>query len=570
MLGTKDKNFKTHTTVSLEDLVPEDNLYRQVEECLDLRFVRDLVHGLYSPIGRPSIDPVVFFKLQLIAFFEGIRSERKLMETVNLNLAYRWYIGYDLDEPVPNHSSLSKIRERYGLEAFQHFFEHIVELCFAAGLVWGEELFIDATKVQANASGRSVVDRTDAVLEHIEELFGSDEPTASQENESDISSLNLVSKYNGERITGSRTPSYQRIADKQISLTDPDAAPMRQSGGGRTVLGYRDHYVVDGGTARIILSALVTPASIMDNTPMLDMVNWTCSRWNITPKTVTADAKYGTAPNIAGLEQAGIKAFVPIPDISKRTGFYHSGQFQYSAEENHYVCPQGQILKLHARRRGEQVISYRADAQVCNACPVKQECTSSKSGRHIFRSFHQEFIDRVKGYHETDEYQKSMSKRGVWVEPLFGEAKQFHQLTRFRFRRLKRVNIEGLMVAAGQNIKRLLKYDPNSRVFVLKYQIPELKIDLSWIIEELQVRSYLSQRRVFQQAELLCATSFLQTVIESLNRIFTVKSKYLIVFPGIHQMAPLIISTKYSLSNSSLLKWKAIGTSITNLKSFKV
>ncbi len=498
MLGTKDKDFKTHTAVSLDDLVPEDNFYRRVEDCLELSFVRDLVQDLYSPMGRPSIDPVVFFKLQLIAFFEGTRSERQLMETVRLNLAHRWYIGYDLDEPVPNHSSLSKIRERYGLETFQGFFEHIVELCIEAGLVWGEEFYIDATKVQANASGRSVVDRTDAMLEHIQQLFGSDEMTTpNEDNQSAISGVDLVAKYNGERITGSRRPSYERIADKQISLTDPDAAPMRQSGGGRTVLGYRDHYIVDGGKARIILSALVTPASIMDNTPMLDMVDWVCSKWNLSPTTVTADAKYGPASNIAGLEKAGIKAFVPIPDISKRTGYYHSDQFQYIAEENHYVCPQGQILKLHARRNSEQVISYRADTQVCNICPVKQECTISKSGRHIFRSFHQEFIDRVKGYHETDEYQKSMRKRGVWVEPLFGEAKQFHQLTRFRLRRLKKVNIEGLMVAAGQNIKRLLKYSPHSQFFVLNQRISKMKSHLDWLINGTRIRLRLASTESF-------------------------------------------------------------------------
>lgn len=462
MLGKKDKKFKSHTVVSLDELVPKDNFYRQVEACLDMDFIRDLVRDLYSPIGRLSIDSVVFFKLQLIAFFEGMRSERQLMETVNLNLAHRWYISYDLDEPVRNHSSLSKIREHYGLETFHCFFEHIVELCIEAGLVWGEELYIDATKVRANASGRSVVERSDAIMEHIQELFDSeDEQTLSRDSGSMESSADLIAKYNGKRITGSRKSSYERIADKQISLTDPDAAPMRQSGGGRTVLGYRNHYVVDGGKARIILSALITPASIMDNTPMLDMVNWACSKWNLSPTTVTADAKYGTAPNIAGLEKAGIRAFVPIPDISYRTGYYHSDQFHYKTEENHYVCPQGKILKLHARHRGEQVISYRADAQICNACPVKHECTNSKSGRHIFRSFHQEYIERVKGYHETDEYQKSMRKRGVWVESLFGEAKQFHRLRRFRLRRLKNVNIEGLMVAAGQNIKRLLKYGAN-------------------------------------------------------------------------------------------------------------
>ena len=498
MIGKKARDFKQHTSISLNDMVPKDNLYRQIHQSIDLGFVRELVQDVYSPIGRPSVDPVVFFKLQLIAFFEGIRSERQLMEVVNLNLAHRWYIGYDLDESVPNHSSLSKIRERYGLETFQQFFEHIVELCIEAGLVWGEELYIDATKVQANASGRSVVERSDAVMEHIQELFDSEEGSTPTGNDKSIDSgIDLITKYNGKRITGSRKPSYERIADKQISLTDPDAAPMRQSGGGKTVLGYRDHYVVDGGKARIILSALVTPASIMDNTPMLDMVDWVCSKWSLSPTTVTADAKYGTAPNIAGLEKAGIKAFVPIPDISNRTGYYHSDQFQYNAERNHYVCPQGQILKLHARRRGEQVISYRADSQICNACPVKHECTNSKSGRHIFRSFHQEYIERVKGYHETDEYQKSMRKRGVWVEPLFGEAKQFHQLTRFRLRRLKKVNIEGLMVAAGQNIKRLLKYGPNILVFVLNQRIYKMKSHLDWLINGARIRLRLASTESF-------------------------------------------------------------------------
>ena len=131
MLGQKEKQF-TARVVSLEQLIPPDNFYRQLEAKLDLSFVYDLVKGCYaSARGRPSIDPVVFFKLQLIMFFEGIRSERQLMELVNLNLAYRWYIGYDLDEPVPDHSSLSKIRDRYGLVVFQRFFEGIVELCQA-------------------------------------------------------------------------------------------------------------------------------------------------------------------------------------------------------------------------------------------------------------------------------------------------------------------------------------------------------------------------------------------------------------------------------------------------------
>ena len=204
MLGHKARDFRPLTAVCLEDLVPEDNFYRQVEQSIDLSFVRELADEFYSNIGRPSVDPVVFFKLQLIAFFEGIRSERQLMETVNLNLAHRWFIGYDLDEPVPDHSSLTKIRERFGLEVFQRFFEHIVELCIEAGLVWGEELYFDSTKVQANANIDGMIDRTGfEVQQHLGQLF-----EHSDEDASDFGKL--VTKYNGQRITGIRKPHYQR------------------------------------------------------------------------------------------------------------------------------------------------------------------------------------------------------------------------------------------------------------------------------------------------------------------------------------------------------------------------
>src|SRR5215211_6135711 len=172
MLGHKPRDFRPLTAVSLEELVPEDNFYRQVERSIDLSFVHDLANDFYSNIGRPSIDPVVFFKLQLIAFFEGIRSERRLMETVNLNLAHRWYIGYDLDESVPNHSSLSKIRERFGLEVFERFFEQIVELCIQAKLVWGKELYFGGTKVRANAAIDGMVSRWyHEAKQHVTVLF---------------------------------------------------------------------------------------------------------------------------------------------------------------------------------------------------------------------------------------------------------------------------------------------------------------------------------------------------------------------------------------------------------------
>jgi transposase len=144
-------------TVSLEQLVPADHFYRHLDAALDLSFVREWVADLYGACGRPSVDPIVFFKLQLILFFEGLRSERRLIETASLHLAHRWYLGYGLDEPLPDHSSLTRIRQRLGVAAFERFFEHVVELWQQAGLIWGRELLFDATKIRANAALGSVV-----------------------------------------------------------------------------------------------------------------------------------------------------------------------------------------------------------------------------------------------------------------------------------------------------------------------------------------------------------------------------------------------------------------------------
>src|SRR5919108_5560258 len=148
MMGTKARAFLPLCNRSLEDLVPAGHFYRHLAATLDLGFVRDLVRSTYKEGGRPSLDPEVFFKLQLVMFFEGIRSERELVRVAADRLSLRWYLGYDLDEELPDHSSLTRIRSRYGLAIFERFFERIVELCQQAGLVWGKELIVDATKVR--------------------------------------------------------------------------------------------------------------------------------------------------------------------------------------------------------------------------------------------------------------------------------------------------------------------------------------------------------------------------------------------------------------------------------------
>src|SRR2546423_7449321 len=182
MMGRKERSFAPLIQVSLEELVPQDHFYRHLERTLDLSFVREFVQQTYAGGGRPSIDPVVFFKLQLVMFFEDIRSERLLMQHVADRLSVLWYLGYDLGEPLPDHSSLTRIRERYGVEVFRHFFEKIVEQCQEAGLVCGKELYIDATKVEANASIASVKPRF-AVEAHLNHLFAPEAEQPTEETE---------------------------------------------------------------------------------------------------------------------------------------------------------------------------------------------------------------------------------------------------------------------------------------------------------------------------------------------------------------------------------------------------
>jgi transposase len=484
MMGSKKRYFAPLIHVSLEELVPADHFYRHLDRTLDLSFVREFVQETYAGGGRPSIDPIVFFKLQLVMFFEGIRSERQLMRHASDRLSVRWYIGYDLNEPLPDHSSLTRIRTRYGVEVFRRFFEQIVEQCQQAGLVWGRELYIDGTKVQANASKDSLKPRffVEAHLstlfsDHAEEVTGEGEQDASQdESASTEPSLQLekaspveqrceLSQQNEERhdwieqlgaqdrrVKGR---SYQRMADYLVSTTDPDATLMETTKGAD--MGYRTHYVVDGGKARIILGVLVTPSEVMDNQPMRDLIFRTCFRWKLRPRHVTGDTMYGTTDNIVALEREHIKAYVPIADLTQRTPFFRQQDFQYDAQRDLYVCPAGKELHFCQRQTTERSRRYRARAKDCNHCPLKAKCTTSTQGRSLCRSVDEQYLDRVRSYHSTEPYKKALRKRQVWVEPLFAEAKDWHGMRRFRLRRLWRVNCEALRIAAGQNLKRLLK-----------------------------------------------------------------------------------------------------------------
>jgi len=365
---------------------------------------REFVQETYASKGRPSIDPVVFFKLQLVMFFEDIRSERLLMRHAADRLSIRWFLGYDLGEALPDHSSLTRIRERYGVDVFRRFFEAIGEQCQQAGLVWGKELYIDATKVKANASLESLQPRF-AVEAHLANLFetapeevraesrkpppqeeGSSKleeqeeahlpkqlPTSLSQEEREALSQSNAARHDWIEELGAQNRSvtgrcYQRIADLRVSTTDPDATIMLHKDGSH--LGYQTHYVVDGGKSRIIMNVLVTPAEVMENQPMLDLLWRTRFRWKLWPRQVTGDTKYGTEENIVAIENQHIRAYVALADNDHRTEFFSSDRFRYEAERDIYLCPAGKELRLDRPHDRSFPFGIEIDRSILGTAPL--------------------------------------------------------------------------------------------------------------------------------------------------------------------------------------------------------
>jgi len=373
MMGMKARLFTPISALSLDELVPADHFYRHLDRALDLSFVRDLVQDRYvADKGRPSVDPVVFFRLQLVMFFEGIRSERQLLRLAADRLSVRWFLGYNLGEPLPDHSSLTRIRTRYGLAVFRRFFETIVEQCQQAGLVWGKELYFDATQVFADAARDSLTPRfavdarqrreaaqaANAVEAHLATIFADSSASDSDAGGPPFSPsppadallapaapqvppepvplpVSLTPEQRDELLVANAARhdwiaaagqqqrevahgTYARMANFWVSTTDPDATLMPVKGGGKH-LGYHVHYAVDGGRARIITQVLTTPSEVMENQPMLDLLWRVQFRHHLWPHQITGDTTYGTLEIIKAVEDAGIRAYVPLADFDHRT-----------------------------------------------------------------------------------------------------------------------------------------------------------------------------------------------------------------------------------------------------------
>jgi serine/threonine protein kinase len=201
-------------------------------------------------------------------------------------------------------------------------------------------------------------------------------------------------------------------ADLPVGALEPtiysEATIMRSKTG--VNLGYHTHYVVDGGRARIIVAALVTPSEVMDNQPMLDLLWRTRFRWKLRTRQVTGDKKYGSEDNLVAIEHRGIQDYIPIPDVDHRTEFFSVEAFSYDSERDVYICPAGKELHFAPWHSTERSLRYRAHAKDCNHCPLKPKCTAGKQGRSLCCSVDETCLERVRAYQSTEPYKKALRK----------------------------------------------------------------------------------------------------------------------------------------------------------------
>jgi transposase len=434
---------------NLDNRIPSDHPLRQIREHVDFDFIYDEVKDRYGTRGNVSVPPPVIVKMLLLLVLYNVRSERELMKTIPLRLDWLWFLGYDLESEIPNHSVLSKARRRWGRTAFKTFFERIVWQCVDAGLVDGSKLFADSSLVQADASNNSVVsretlDRSFAVLEtRLDAQEQSEQPS----DEDDP----------GDDDTNQR---YSVVNRKLTSTTDPDASVVRQ-GRGAPKLTYKVHRAVDERT-EIITATEVTPGAISEAHRLPSLIDAHQKNTDMTVETVVADTKYGTVDNYLHCHDRDIAAH--IPDLNacqdgkgRRKDIFPEEAFIYDPATDTYRCPANQTLKRRKHKKKRKTFEYGISIRLCRSCPLRDRCTRSKTGRTVKRHYRQDDLNDMRRNAQSDRSKRDIKTRQHLMERSFARATRYGY-KRARWRNLWRVEIQEYLTAAVQNIMVFLRH----------------------------------------------------------------------------------------------------------------
>jgi transposase len=438
---TKKNNEGRHQVEfnSLEDLVPKDHLLRKVENVLDFNFIYDEVAELYSAIGRPSIDPVVLIKIVLIQYLFGISSMRQTIKEIQVNIAYRWFLGYSISEAIPHFSTFSKNYERRfkGTDLFTKIFIRILEIAEKEGFLALEQIYIDSTHIKASANKKKY-EKVDINVE------------AKKYKE------DLEKEINEDRIQHGKKPLKEetKVITKEVikSTTDRDAG-MFFKNEKEKCFAYLAHTACDD--ANFILGFDVTAGNVHDSVAFQSVFENVTKKYKDEIIITAVDAGYIT-PHIAKtILESNILPSMPYKSPMTKKGFFKKFEFVYDEYNDFYICPYDKELKYSTTDRDGYKL-YKSDPNDCCNCPFKDSCTSSKNNQKVItRHVWANFIEEA-NHLRHDSYVKSVYKRRKeTIERVFADAKEKHGMRFTHLRGLAQIKMEVTLIFSCMNLKKL-------------------------------------------------------------------------------------------------------------------
>jgi transposase len=442
MMGRLDQDQRQlFYCFNLEEAVPEDHQVRGIASVLDLSWVRAALAPHYSPIGRPSIDPVLMIRMLIVGYVFAIRSERALCREVQVNLAYRWFCGLGLEDKIPHHSVFSRARnERFrDHDIFRQVFERVVGACIAAGLVGGEGFAVDASLIEADANKHRSIPGTDWKKEI-------DPEQARRAVQDYLATLD--------------DPAFGAASDVTPKFVSPSDPAAQWTGALRNAafFAYADNYLIDvkfGIIMDVEVSRAIRQAEVGASHTMIDRTE---TRFGMKPEWLVADTAYGAAPNLNWLVNTkDIAPYIPVIDKSKREdGTFSRDDFTFDKDRDIYICPAGKILTSTRKVMNDDQLFYRASKLDCDVCPLKMQCCPKEPARKVPRSIYEDARDVARACAKTKAYEQSRRLRKK-VEMLFAHLKRILRLDRLRLRGPRGAQFEFTFAAVAQNLRRLAK-----------------------------------------------------------------------------------------------------------------
>lgn len=437
-------------TVLIENLVPENHLLRKIDKHIDFSFINEICRPYYCDNnGRPAIEPVILFKMLFIGYLYGLRSETRLVQDINVNIAYRWFLGYGIEDKIPDVSVIwqNRVRRFNGTDIPQQIFDNIVRQALKHGLVGGKILYSDSTHLKANANkGKfeniEVEQNPKSYLEELDKAVELDRIAHGKKPLKEKDEPDESNPHGGKPTKNIKS-----------STTDPESGFMHRDGKPKGFF-YLDHRTVDS-KANIITDVHVTPGNVNDVEPYIDRLKTQIDKFGFEVETVGLDAGYNVVNICKKLDEMGINGAMGYRRGCQQKGKYGKYKFTYDQEIDVYICPENGYLEYVTTNR-EGYREYKIKGNCCATCPRRSECLSEKQvKKSIRRHVWEDYKDICYRFTKTDVGKEIYARRKETVERSFADSKELHGLRYCRMRGRDKVSEQCLLTAAAQNIKRI-------------------------------------------------------------------------------------------------------------------